>query len=301
MIALVSAPSNLGLRPPERGAVPGASKAPEALREAGLHERMQRDGAVDAGVVLSGRYVEDENRAPGSPRNLQAMIAHSRRLAQRLVSVRAEQRVPIVLGGDCSILLGAGLASRTLGGGGLIHLDGHTDFRHPGNDPACGAVAGEDLAAAIGLHAPEIADIDGRGPYFDPWRTAHLGCREDDDHVREVSDTIEVTIPAAEVLRNGAAAGIARLLGTAGLERGFWLHVDADILDLEYMPAVDSPSTGGLSPEELRTLLLALAPRAWGASITCFDPDLDPEGMHAQLLADLIAEGLGQLGTELDD
>ncbi|MFE6994808.1 arginase family protein [Microbacterium sp. NPDC057659] len=301
MIALVSAPSNLGLRPPERGAVPGAAKAPEALREAGLHQRMQRAGAVDAGVVLPGRYVEDEGRAPGAPRNLEAMVVHTRRLAQRLVALRAEQRVPLVLGGDCSILLGAGLASRALGGGGLIHLDGHTDFRHPGNDPACGAVAGEDLAAAIGLHSPELSDIDGLGPYFEPGRTAHLGCRDDDEHVREVADTIAAAVPAAEVLRDGTGPAVARLLSAVELERGFWLHLDADVLDLAHMPAVDSPSSGGLSPEELRTVLTALAPRAWGASITCFDPDLDPDGVHAQLLADLIVEGLGTLGAELAD
>lgn len=33
MIALVSDPTNLGPQPPEPGAVPGAAKAPEALRD----------------------------------------------------------------------------------------------------------------------------------------------------------------------------------------------------------------------------------------------------------------------------
>ncbi|MFC4139347.1 MULTISPECIES: arginase family protein [unclassified Microbacterium] len=301
MIALVSAPSNLGLRPPTAGSVPGAAKAPEALREAGLHERMQRHGAVDAGVVLPGRYLEDENRSPGTPRNQEALIAHSRRLAQRLLAVRAERRAPLVLGGDCSILLGAGVATRISGGGGLVHLDGHTDFRHPGNDPDCGAVAGEDLAAAIGRHLPEIADIDGLGPYFDARHTAHLGCRQDDEHVREVTETIAVTIPAEEVILHGAQRAAARILEAEGVERGFWLHLDADILDVAHMPAVDSPSAGGLSPDELRTLLAALAPRAWGASVACFDPDLDPDGTHALLLADVITAGLGELGTELDE
>lgn len=257
---------------------------------------------VRSGARLRPATPDDlEGRAPGTTRNRAAMIDHARRLAQRLVAVRAGGRVPLVLGGDCSILLGAGLASRAVGGDGLIHLDGHTDFRHPGNDPACGAVAGEDLAAAIGLHAPEIADIDGLGPYFDPRRTAHLGCREDDQHLPEARATIAVTIPAAEVIRTGTGPAIAQLLGTAGFERGFWLHVDADILDAAHMPAVDSPSSGGLSPEDLCTLLTALAPRAWGASIACFDPDLDPDGEYARLLADLIVDGLGELGAELAD
>ncbi len=55
MITMLSAPSNLGLRPPEPGSVPGAAKAPEALREAGLFARFAELGATDSGVVLAGR------------------------------------------------------------------------------------------------------------------------------------------------------------------------------------------------------------------------------------------------------
>ena len=59
MIALVSAPSNLGLRPPQPGSVPGCAKAPEALRAAGLYGRFLDGGAVEAGLVLPGRYLAD--------------------------------------------------------------------------------------------------------------------------------------------------------------------------------------------------------------------------------------------------
>ena len=53
------------------------------------------------------------------------------------------------------------------------------------------------------------------------------------------------------------------------------------------MPAVDSPDPGGLSAAELTGLLAALAPRAVGAQVTVFDPDLDPDGSHARLLTDI--------------
>ena len=62
MITMLSAPSNLGLRPPEPGSVPGAAKAPEALREAGLFARFAELGATDSGVILAGRYVDDDAR-----------------------------------------------------------------------------------------------------------------------------------------------------------------------------------------------------------------------------------------------
>lgn len=299
MIALISAPSNLGLRPPQPGAVPGTAKAPEALREAGLHEALIGRGAVDWGAVLPGRYVDDvDRRAAGTVRNQGAIVYHARLLAHRIVQARNAGLAPLVLGGDCSLLVAAGMASKVSGGGGLVHIDGHTDFRHPANSETYGSLAGEDLAAAIGLHVPEIADIDGLGPYFDAEATAHVGCRREDEYVSEVSAAIALTVPADRVILHGGVRAAAQIVVTPGLERGFWLHVDVDVLDPEHMPAVDSPDPGGLAPDELIALLRGLAPRAWGAAVTVFDPDLDPDGAYAETVARVIEEGLGELGTD---
>ncbi|MBO9626856.1 MAG: arginase family protein [Microbacterium sp.] len=300
-IAIVSAPSNLGLRPPEPGAVPGTAKAPEALREAGLHAVLLAGGAVDAGAVLPGRYLDDEGVRPaGTVRNQQAVIDHARLLARRLVEVRADGRAPLVLGGDCSLVIAAGLASRVLGGAGLVHIDGHTDFRHPGTSTAYGALAGEDLAVAVGRHLPAVSDIDGLGPYFAAAQTAHIGCRRDDEALDEVREAIALVIPADDVILHGASRAAARVVATPGLERGFWLQIDVDVLDPAHMPAVDSPDPGGLTPDELIDLLRVLAPRAWGASVTVFDPDLDPDGTHARTVARAVAEGLAGLGADSD-
>ncbi len=54
-----------------------------------------------------------------------------------------------MLGGDCSLLIGAGRALSARGRYGLVHLDGHTDFRHPGNSAECRSLAGEDLADGL--------------------------------------------------------------------------------------------------------------------------------------------------------
>ena len=110
---------------------------------------------------------------------------------------------------------------------------------------------------------------------------------------------IALVIPADEVILHGAARAASRVRGIVGLERDYWGQVDVDVLDPTHMPAVDSPDPGGLAPDELIGLLRVLAPRAWGASVTVFDPDLDPDGMHAATLVDVIAEGLAGLGTDL--
>ena len=300
MLTLISAPSNLGLRPPQPGAVPGTSKAPEALREAGLHARLAGLGAADGGVVLPGRYLDDARAGVARSRNQDAVLDHARRLAARISGELDAGHTPLILGGDCSLLIGAGLALRPHGRHGLIHLDGHTDFRHPGNSTECFSLAGEDLAAAVGLHWPAIAGLDGGGPYFRPADTVHIGCRDDDEHLAEASEVIAQVIPARWASENDAAtvAELALAIVDAGRLDGYWLHLDVDILDPAHMPAVDSPAAGGLSPAELTALLAALAPRATGAQVTVFDPDLDPDGRYATELTGILAAGLQHLGRD---
>jgi arginase len=300
-IALLAAPTNLGLKPPQPSSVPGCAKAPEALREAGLHRRMLAAGAVDTGVVLPGRYVDDGDPAQERLRNQAAIIDHSRRLAARLDELLGGGHAPLVLGGDCSLLVGVGLALARRGPHGLVHIDGHTDFRNPGNSDSCSSLAGEDLAAAVGRHWPAVADLDGLGPYFAAPDVAHLGCRDDDEHLDETRALLGAVLPASRVREDGAEAVAREALDVVAASHlsGFWLHLDVDVLDPEHLPAVDSPDPGGLSPEELTTLLATLAPGALGAHVTVFDPDLDPDGRYADLLAEMVATGLRELGSRL--
>jgi arginase len=231
-------------------------------------------------------------------RNQEAILDHARRLAGRIRRQLAAGKAPLVLGGDCSLLIGVGRALHDLGRYGLVHLDGHTDFRHPGNSTECFSLAGEDLAAAVGLHWPSIAGSPGSS-YFRPSDTVHVGCRDDDENLTEASGILAQVIPASRVARAGPAATAEAILRTvdAGHSDGYWLHLDVDILDPAAMPAVDSPAPGGLQPGELTELLAALAPRAVGAHITVFDPDLDPDGRYAALLTDILTTGLQHLGS----
>jgi arginase len=298
MIGLLSAPSNLGLRPPAPTSVPGTSKAPEALREAGLYRRLAEFGAEDRGVVLPGRYADAVK--PGSLRNQEAIIDHAHRLADRIGLLRDGGAVPLVIGGDCGILVAAGLSLRRAGRFGLVHLDGHTDFRHPGNSAQCASLAGEDLAAAVGLHWPAIADIDGLRPYFSAVDTAHAGCRDGDEGLEEAAATLGAVVPASQIVSQGTGRTVRQIsdvVDHADLD-GYWLHLDVDILDPSVMPAVDSPDPGGLTPGQLTDLLASLAPRAIGAQITVFDPDLDPDGGGARLLTDIVVNGLHTLGRD---
>lgn len=77
--------------------------------------------------------------------------------------------------------------------------------------------------------------------------------------------------------------------GWHGLD-GFWVHLDADVLDIEVMPAVDAPDPGGLDHAELVELLRPLLAdeRCVGFHLTIFDPDLDQDGSLAAALTDTV-------------
>lgn len=288
---IVAAPTNLGLRPPEPSAVPGTAKAPEALREAGLHRRLSAWGVSDLGCVLPGRYRDDAAPAASRLRNERAIVDHARRLASRLDDVLDQGRRPLVLGGDCGLIVGAGICLRRRGRYGLVHIDGHTDFRHPGNSARCASLAGEDLAAAVGLHWPAVSDIDGLSPYFRPDDTVHVGCRADDEFAVEVSRVLADVVPAESLVHEWPAASsrITRVVEAGHLD-GYWIHLDVDVLDPSVMPAVDSPAPGGLDPKRLTDLLRRLLPHAAGMQVCVYDPDLDPDGTAAELLVDVLAD-----------
>jgi arginase len=296
-IAILAAPTNFGLRPPQPTAVPGCGKAPEAYRAAGLYRNLTAAGAVDAGLVPAGRYVDDFVPGANQLRNHRALLEYSSRLAAELGQLIDAGSTPVVLGGDCSILLAVGEALHARGRFGLVHVDGHTDFRHPGNSPHCASLAGEDLAAAVGLHWDAVARHGG-GPHFNQDDVVHLGCRDDDEHLQEVRQVLAAVSTASEI-----SASPARCVELTNhvVQRpeldGFWLHLDVDVLDPEVLPAVDSPAAGGLSSQELTDLLHQLAPAALGIHVTVFDPDLDPDGRQAALLTQCLTDGLTGLGS----
>lgn len=283
-LVVLDAPSNLGLRPLSPGTVPGCYKAPWALRDAGL---VQRLNAKDAGVVVPPRYVATWKPGDGV-RNGPAIAAYARKLAGRVDRIRADGGFPVLLGGDCSILLGPALALRGSGRYGLAYLDAHSDFRHLGNSPYVGAAAGEDLALATGRGDDYLTDIDGLRPYVKDEDVIVLGVRDEED-LQDFSDSGLMFIPGTDIDVDRAKEVLVR----DELD-GFWIHVDADVLDPAVLSAVDSPTPGGLDAAQLTELLRGLLalPGAAGLDVTILDPDLDKDGSQAALLADILVSAL---------
>lgn len=287
-IHVLDAPSNLGLRPPEEGCIPGCYKAPGALRDQDLLSRLR---AQDAGVVVPPRYRPEWWPGYGV-RNGDAIAEYSIRLAARVAGILDQGGFPLVLGGDCSILIGNALALADRGRHGLVFIDGHSDFRHAGNAEFVGAAAGEDLAIVTG-RGGALSSLGGHARYFDDHDTVVVGIREEDEYLDELRG-LGISLHLANQMRGRShetATSVLKQLERSGAD-GFWIHLDVDVLDAGIMPAVDSPDADGLHWDDLVALLepLIAAPTASGMEVTVFDPDLDPDGSLAARLADHLVD-----------
>ena len=166
-VAVLGAPSSIGLRPhDETGAPQEVNRAPETLRDLGLIELLD---ATDLGDVLPPPY-EDFERPPGKARNEAGVAAYSRSLADPVAAGIDDDRFLVVIGGDCSIvlgcLLGADRARRGAGSDpgriGLVYVDGHADFASP-EESMTGSVASMGLALAVGRGDTPLARLAGPG------------------------------------------------------------------------------------------------------------------------------------------
>jgi arginase len=293
-LTVLGAPSNLGLKPPAPGKEPGVRYMAQVLREHGIIARLH---AEDAGNVVPPRY-----RSSIDPttkiRNASAIREYSIQLADRLASLLDERRFPVVLGGDCSILLGSGLALRRRGRYGLLFIDGHSDLLTPESSQSGGA-AGMDLALTTGVGPEILTAIEFPAPYIQPSDVVVFGYRFPPPNESSTAAPHPPTTAfsldriRAEGIDQTAAAALRHLEG-CGL--GFWIHVDVDVLSPDWMPAVDSPDPGGMTPTELtKSLKMAIASKKCaGMEMTIYDPELDPTGRCATAIVDILSNAFKQ-------
>jgi arginase len=273
----------------------GVETLPDALLAAGLAERL---GARRSVRVPPPPY--DPKRDPETLLlNPRGIAAYAIALADAVGAVVEDGEFPVVLGGDCSILLGNLLALRRRGRYGLLFLDGHADFYQPEAEPN-GEAASMDLALATGRGPVVVTDLEGRRPLVCDEDVVVFGRRdgaEAEEHgSRRIEDTAIEVIDLAAVRAAGAdaaASGAVQRFSRPDLD-GFWIHLDADVLDDAVMPAVDYRMRDGLSWYELETALRASvgSGRAVGIEITIFNPKLDADGSIARAFTEALARGL---------
>ncbi|OEU91983.1 hypothetical protein DB35_06840 [Streptomyces abyssalis] len=302
----------------------GVARAPRALRDAGLVGRLREripggapapgagrprtgrtDQVHDAGDVRVGTLSPERDTRSGliSPGGLETVTASVR---EAVAGALDEGELPLVLGGDCPVLLGCLRGAADVAGEtGLLFVDGHEDAWAP-DSSTTGEAADCELGFLLGMHRENLPrSLVRLLPALDPDAVVALGPRDSGElaahRVPSLAGTIDMRT-ADEVGASGDSPGrhageaTDRILRRAG---NWWLHVDLDVLSTEALPAVDYPQPGGLTwPQlELLTSTALRAPGLAGMTLCIYNPDLDP-GLHH---ADRIVEFLGRMWEHRGD
>lgn len=260
------------------------STAPAALRAQSLkfgygrfikHYDFDHDGPLldgrDIRVVDCGDIVADPLDIPG---NSARATAATRRIVER-------GAVPIMLGGDDSVPIPFFRGFEGHGPLTLVQVDAHLDFR----DELDGIREGYSSPIRRASEMPWVAKIVQVG-------LRGVGSARPSD-VQDARDNGNLLVTAGEVRRQG----IEWLLGRIPTEHPYLITIDLDGLDPSVAPGVTGPSPGGLSFEELASLLAGLAARGQiaGLDVVEYAPDLDVNGHTALLATRLILTLVGAI------
>jgi len=289
--AVIDAPSILGLRPT------GVEDLPQALKVAGLHKKLN---AQYVGRVNPLSPYNSERDSKTLLLNAKAIREFSKVLCGTVSSALSKKLFPVVIGGDCSIVIAPLLALRHHPERyGLFFIDGHADFYQP-EASVSGEVADMDLAIISGRGPDILTDINGLKPYVRDEDIVLFGYRDAEQSAtygsQDVRDTNLDVFDLWEIkklkIRNAVTLATKSLL--KNYIEGFWIHLDADVLDDTVMPAVDYRLDDGLSYSDLTEVLnvLLATKRAVGMTITIFNPRLDPDGSIANKFVSSIVDGL---------
>lgn len=253
MIDIIGAPFDLC------GKRTGSRLGPPAIRLAGLEKTLAAVGhdVCDLGDL---KFSDRPDRGEGI-RNADAaipIIAELRSQVSR--SIRAG-RVPMMLGGDHSMAIGAvGGALESCGQDlALIWMDAHSDLNTPATSPS-GNLHGMPVAALLGLESGVEGTADEQwmkmipSVRLGPGQVAYFGLREMDPGERKAIASLSNSYTATmhEIDRHGIVSCIHRLdhwLSRSGASK-IWISFDVDMLDPVLAPGTGTTVRGGLTYRE---------------------------------------------------
>jgi arginase len=293
-VRLVGVPFN------SSGLTDGVARAPEALRRAGLVERLTAAGieVIDDGDAQLGPTSPERDSSSHliAPAALGQMVGVVRSSVDRIDS---DGDFPLLIGGDCPILLGClgpgGVASTV----GLLFVDGHEDAWPPAASTT-GEAADMELGFALGLTTGGLsASLRNTFPIVDPGKVIVLGARDRQELAEAGVASIEdkVTLVPAHALRERGPENVAaEAVNQLNQSGGWWLHVDLDVLATESLAAVDYRQPGGFDWAVLTQITrhALTSGNVRGCTIAIYNPDLDPAADGADRIVTYLVASLGR-------
>ena len=249
----------------------------------GRMQSMTRELTVIGVPCSAGAHHGGLERGPAGPRvftadaahprarNRDAVLAACRDVAAATGQAIAAGRIPVLVGGDCSITAGAvaGCLSQRPDAA-LLYLDGDADLRTPQT-----TIAGNFDGMVIAVAGPV--------PMLTPRRLAILGYDDGDIDPRErhlLSPPLSHA-DGPQVAADPAGAATAALAHVEASAGAIVVHFDVDAVDSADLPLANYPHHGkGLTFDAAITVLreLCASPAFAGLVLTEVNPTHDPGG-----------------------
>jgi arginase len=281
----------------------GVDLGPGAIRVAKLSARIARLG-YDVND-LGDLPIERPRSIPAAGEKLKYLAEiHDacERLASQVAQIADAGELPITIGGDHSIAIGslAGVVKAFRKRDerlGLIYFDAHADMNTPDTSPS-GNIHGMPLSALLGYGAPELVNVGGFAPKFDPKTCAHVGARDVDPGEREMIRRLGLRFfTMREIDERGLAACMDEAIAIAGQgTAGYAVTFDVDALDPGDAPGSGTLVRGGLSYREAHLAMEKIAEdgRMRSLEVVEINTALDINNRTAELGVELILSALGK-------
>lgn len=230
----------------------GMGDAPRALRKAGVLKAL--GGVDEVEDVKIPELKEDTVEGP-----MKNFVHFKEATAGAFAAIRRiDAERSVILGGECSETVGAMAAfARNYGGkAGMLWMDAHGDFNTPSSSPS-GYIGGMCLAIACG----RAGDLDlGFPPALKEEALVHIGSRALDVPEVEAFNSSPAKLYTAQQVRRTGAADVAEEAARHLENRSDWIacHLDIDVVDPAFIPAVNYPTPNGLSMDEASIIVRSL-------------------------------------------
>lgn len=230
----------------------GQDLAPAALRSAGLFEALAASGLEVHDDGDLPRQVWRPDRDNPLSQNLREATQSLQQLADRLEPLLARSDTVLVLGGNCTIVLGVVAALRRLGSGelGLLYVDRGYDINTP-QSTTDGALDWMGLAHALALPgcADDLTYAFGARPLLEAHQVAWLGVepRMATEWERQEADRLRLRVTTSEELAADPAGSAREALEE--LPGGpLAVHFDVDVLDFTDAPLAENTDGRNTGP-----------------------------------------------------
>ncbi|MGN6729442.1 MAG: arginase [Rhodanobacteraceae bacterium] len=294
-ISLIGAPTDIG------AADRGASMGPEALRVAGLAQALSARGLDVVDVGNLGGPVNPVKPPHEGYRHLDQVIAWNRAVMDAVSAELAQDRLPVLLGGDHCLAIGSisAVAAHCRKHGRklrVLWLDAHADFNTSEITPS-GNIHGMPMACVCGLGPAALTGLSGRSPAVDASNIRQIGIRSVDAGEKKLVHDIGLEILDMRYIDE---VGMKRAMieALSGMDRNTHLHVsfDVDFLDPSIAPGVGTTVPGGPNYREAQLCMEMIADSGRLASLDVMElnPAFDNHNQTAKLAVDLIESLFGK-------